>query len=44
MGFENDLRHAARIDVSDAVRVLTIEDGVKTLRLRPSRERRSSVG
>jgi 2-phosphosulfolactate phosphatase len=34
MGFDHDLAHAARTDISGAVPVLTIEDGVKTLRSR----------
>jgi 2-phosphosulfolactate phosphatase len=37
MGFEADLEFAARADVSSVVPVLTMEDGVKTLRVRSAR-------
>jgi phosphosulfolactate phosphohydrolase-like enzyme len=33
-GFEDDLRFAARVDVTEAVPVLYDEDGVKTLRVK----------
>jgi 2-phosphosulfolactate phosphatase len=33
MGFEADLAHAAQVDVSETVPVLTVEDGIKTLRV-----------
>jgi len=33
MGFDADLAHAAQVDVSDTVPVMTVEDGVKTLRV-----------
>jgi phosphosulfolactate phosphohydrolase-like enzyme len=42
MGFERDLAYAARIDVSDTVPMLFVEDGVKTLRLRGHRARRTA--
>jgi 2-phosphosulfolactate phosphatase len=37
IGFDGDLRHAAQIDISEAVPVLYDDDGVKTLRARPPR-------
>jgi 2-phosphosulfolactate phosphatase len=37
MGFDADLEYAARADISGAVPVLTVEDGVKTLRTRPAK-------
>jgi 2-phosphosulfolactate phosphatase len=37
MGFDLDLEYAARTDIAGAVPVLTIEDGVKTLRSRPAK-------
>lgn len=40
MGFEADLTHSAQIDVSDAVPMLTVEDGVKTLRVHDRRKKR----
>ncbi len=43
MGFEQDLAYAARVDTSDIVPMLYVEDGVKTLRLRPHRDR-AAVG
>jgi 2-phosphosulfolactate phosphatase len=33
MGFDADLAHAAQVDVSETVPVMTVEDGVKTLRV-----------
>jgi len=33
MGFDADLTHAAQVDVSETVPVMTVEDGVKTLRV-----------
>lgn len=39
MGFERDLDFSAELDVSEAVPVLYMEDGVKTLRLRPRQRR-----
>lgn len=35
MGFDLDLEYSARMDISGAVPALTVEDGVKTLRVRP---------
>jgi len=43
-GFDRDLAYAARVDTSDIVPMLYVEDGVKTLRLRPHRERRAAAG
>ena len=42
MGFEHDLAHAARLDVSDAVPMLTVEDGAKTLRVHDRRQKRAA--
>jgi 2-phosphosulfolactate phosphatase len=39
MGFEHDLAHAAQVDVSNAVPMLTVEDGVKTLRIHDRRQK-----
>ena len=44
MGFEADLTHSAQVDVSDAVPMLTVEDGVKTLRVHDRRQQRWVVG
>lgn len=38
-GFEPDLRYAARLDISGAVPVLSIENGLRTLRTRPLKEK-----
>ena len=40
-GFERDLRHAARVDVTRTVPLLYDEDGVRTLRLRAHRRSRA---
>jgi len=37
LGFDDDLRQAGQIDISEAVPVLYDDDGVKTLRTRPPR-------
>jgi 2-phosphosulfolactate phosphatase len=42
MGFDRDLAYAARVDTTGTVPMLYIENGVKTLRLRPHRERRAA--
>jgi phosphosulfolactate phosphohydrolase-like enzyme len=44
MGFDRDLAYAARVDTSEIVPMLYVEDGVKTLRLRPHRERKAAAG
>jgi 2-phosphosulfolactate phosphatase len=43
MGFEQDLDFAAEVDVSDAVPMLYVEDGVKTLRLKPQRGKKQAA-
>ncbi len=43
MGFDADLAHAAQVDVSQTVPVLTMEDGVKTLRVDPPTTSRSGT-
>lgn len=42
MGFDHDLAFAARVDTSNTVPMLYVENGVKTLRLRPHRQRASA--
>jgi 2-phosphosulfolactate phosphatase len=43
MGFDRDLDYAARVDTTSIVPMLYVENGVKTLRLRPHRERRAAA-
>ena len=38
-GFEPDLRYAARLDISATVPVLSIENGLRTLRTRPLKQK-----
>ena len=43
MGLDDDLAHAAQLDVSETVPVMTVEDGVKTLRVTPMRARAAAA-
>lgn len=42
-GFERDLRFAARLDVSEVVPVLGIENGMRVLRTKPAREKKETA-
>jgi 2-phosphosulfolactate phosphatase len=42
MGFDHDLAYAARVDTTNTVPMMYVENGVKTLRLRPHRERKAA--
>jgi 2-phosphosulfolactate phosphatase len=42
LGFDRDLEYAAQLDVSETVPVMTVEDGVKTLRVAPAKNAAAS--